>query len=113
MDKIIEWIKDAFAYLKNLVTKVIQGIISFGQHILGWFRGLSLRQGRDIPFLGNTASPQFRTMLKEAPVKDVGVFKGVFNTETDEISHAELLSADGLDAQTKEIIGTEPITVLS
>lgn len=52
-------------------------------------------------------------MLKTAPKKDVGIFEGVYNEEEDEIVSHRYLDADSLDARTKEILGKEPLVVLS
>lgn len=121
MDEFLRLVEQAFSWLKNLARRVIRGIMSFFIHIVGWFKGLGLNQAKDTPFIMNAKSPQFKQMLKNAPVKTVGVFdepraevfKGVFDAETDEIIHSELLGADALDQQTQTILGNEPIVVLS
>lgn len=112
MDKTIEYIKKAFAYIVNLVRKVINGIINFAKNIVNWFKTLNLVQKRDVPFLANANSLEFQKMLKTAPVKDVGIFKGVYNEETNEITHHEFVEADGLDQETKDVLGNENLVVL-
>ena len=52
-------------------------------------------------------------MLKTAPKKNVGIFEGVYNEETDEITANRYLDADRLDAKTKEVLEREPLVVLS
>ena len=52
-------------------------------------------------------------MLRRAPNKNVGIFKGVYNEETDEIEHSEFVEADELDSQTKNVMQNEPLVVLS
>lgn len=126
MDGIFELIVGAFAWLKNLVKRVIRGILNFTQHIVGWFRGLHLNQSRHTPFLANANKPEFKQLLAQAPKKDVGifagpqvedmnaqVFKGVYDIETDEIIHSELLGADQMDQKTKNVLGSEALVVLS
>lgn len=119
MDQIIELIKQAFTWLKNITQRIVKGIMSFARHILNRFRSLNLNQSKHTPFIANGNSAQFKEMLKNAPVKKVGVysseqvFSGVFDEETDEIIHAEILGADELDATTKQVLGNEPIVVLS
>ena len=56
---------------------------------------------------------EFKEMLKTAPKKNVGIFEGVYNEETDEITANRYLDADRLDAKTKEVLEREPLVVLS
>lgn len=65
----------------------------------------------DTPFIADAS--EFKEMLKTAPKKDVGIFEGVYNEEEDEIVSHRYLDADSLDARTKEILGKEPLVVLS
>ena len=58
-------------------------------------------------------SPEFKQMLRRAPNKNVGIFKGVYNEETDEIEHSEFVGADAVDSQTKNVMQNEPLVVLS
>lgn len=111
MDNIIDLIKRAIQYVKNLVTQIIDGVLSFARDVMAWFRGLKLDPSKDTPFKANLAS--FRDMLKTAPVKDVGIFMGVYNESKDEITNSKVIEADGLDDQTKKILGDEPLVVLN
>lgn len=113
MDAIWEAIEGIFNAIKNLVIKFINGILNFAKNVLGFFRGLKLKQGRDVPFLANANSPEFKAMLKQAPKKSVGIFQGTFNEETDEIDHYEYVQADSLDEQTRNVMGDEKLVVLS
>ena len=113
MDELLEVIKQAFTSLKNFVRKIINGIISFMGHVVNWFRGLHLNQQRHIPFVGNAQNEAFKKMLKSAPVHEVGIFNGVYDVQTEEIIHSELLDGDALDTQTKNILGDEAIVVLT
>jgi hypothetical protein len=45
--------------------------------------------------------------------KNVGIIQGVYNEVTDEITHAEYIEADGLDNQTRDILGNEKLVVLN
>ncbi|MBD5403141.1 hypothetical protein HDR58_10175 [bacterium] len=113
MDELLEVIKQAFTSLKNFVRKIINGIISFMGHVVNWFRGLHLNQERHSPFICNAQKEEIKKMLKSAPVRDVGIFKGVYDEQTGEIIHSELLDGDALDTQTKNILGDEAIVVLT
>ncbi|MDD6670121.1 MAG: hypothetical protein PUE54_10855 [Bacteroidales bacterium] len=111
MEQLIELIKLACSYIKVLFTKIINGCLNFFKNVVGWFKSLQLQQGRDVPFI---AKPnQFKEMLKKAPVKNVGIFQGVYNEETDEITHNEYIEADELDEKTRQILGNEEIVILS
>ena len=111
MDYLIELVRRAFAYFRNLVRRVINGILSFARDIVAWFRGLSLDPKKDIPFVAKGET--FKEMLDRAPVKSIGLFKGVYNKETDEIEHAEFIEADSLDNETRNLIDSDPLVVLS
>lgn len=113
MDEILDLIMEAWQYIKNICKKIINGILSFSRHVLGWFRSLSLNQSRDVPFIANADRPEFKKMIKEAPVKNVGVFQGVYNEETEEIIYNEYIQADALDEMTREVLGEDSLVVLN
>ncbi len=113
MEQIIELIKQACAYIKKLIVTVIEGCLNFARNVVGWFKSLNLQQGRDVPFIANANQQVFKEMLQKAPVKDVGIFKGVYNEETDEITHNEYIEADALDQRTQQILGKEELVVLA
>lgn len=109
---IIEYIKQAFAYIKKLVVRIINGCLNFAKHIVGWFKNLNLLQKRDVPFIANANSPEFKAMLQKAPTKNVGIFEGVYNQETEEIVHHTYLDADSVDKQTYDLLKNENLVVL-
>lgn len=120
MDFIIDLIKQAFAWLKNIAQYIIRGILSFARHIVDRFKSLNLNPQKDIPFVLNGNKQEFKKMLREARVIDEGIFStntqivsGVYDQSTDEITHAEILGADGLDQKTKDTLGDDSIIVLS
>ena len=115
MGKFVNIIMDAlrnfFIALKEFVQKIIQGIISFVQEIVNNFKTLSLVRNRDIPFIANTE--QLKDLIKNAPVKNVGIFEATYNQQTDEIENARYLAADEIDEETQEVLGNEKLVVLS
>lgn len=113
MEQIIELIKQACAYIKDLVATIIEGCLNFARNVVGWFKKLNLRQGRDVPFIANANQQAFKEMLQKAPVKNVGIFEGVYNEETDEITHYEYIEADDLDQRTQQVLGKEELVVLA
>lgn len=111
MDRILEYIKRAFNFIKKVFRRIINGIINFAKDVVGYFKSLILIQERDVPFVAD--ANQFKDMLKSAPVKKVGIFEGVYNLDTDEITYNQEIDADGVDAKTREILANEPLVVLN
>lgn len=111
MDEVLELIRRAFAYIKNIIRRVINGILNFARDVIAKFKSWALKQGQDVPFIANKEA--FKQALKQAPVKNVGLFEGVYNEESDEITHAEYIEADNLDAQTRQVLGQEELVVLN
>lgn len=111
VEGIIAAIKAAFRYIVKLVRKVIDGILSFIEEVVDWFKSLRLDPKKDTPFIAD--ANKFKELLKTAPRKDVGIFQGVYNEETDEITANRYLEADEVDEQTKDVLGKESLVVLS
>ena len=108
---LIDLIKGAINFIKNLVKKIITGIFNFIAHCVNWFKSLSLDKNKDVPFIANPE--QFKEMLRNAPVKKVGIFEGVFDEELNEITYNQNVEADALDEQTLKTLGQEAIVVLN
>ena len=110
-ESIINAIKAAFRYIVNLVRKDVHGVLNFFREVVDWFKSLRLNPQEDTPFIANAS--EFKEMLKTAPKKDVGIFEGVYNEETDEITANRYLDADEVDQKTKNVLGNESLVVLS
>lgn len=109
---LIEAIKAAFRFVRNLVRYVVQGILNFVQHVVGWFKKIyNLDKERHTPFIADMN--KFKDMLAQAPTKNVGIFEGVYDEVADEITHTREVDADSLDSKTKQIMGGEDLVVLS
>lgn len=108
---IIDAIRSAFRWIRDIFCQVIQGILNFAQHVLNWFKNLNLDPQEDVPFIAQ--GEEFKQMLRKAPRKNVGIFEGVYNEESDEITHVKYLDADSMDHKTRETLGNEPVVVLS
>ena len=111
MDKLIELIKKAFEFIKNIFWRVVNGILNFAKEIVGWFKSLNLKKGQEIPFIAQ--KELFKDAIKNAPVRNVGIFEGVYDEVTEEITHVEYIVADDLDAQTRKVLGEEELVVLN
>ena len=110
---IISWIKNAISRLVDFVIKFIDGILDFAKHVVSYFKNLNLDKDKQTPFIANANTSEFKQMLNRAPRKNVGIFQGVYNEETDEIEHAEYIDADNIDSKTRNTLGGESLAVLS
>lgn len=109
---VIGAIKAAFRFVRNLVRYIVNGILNFAKNVVGWFKNIyNLDQNKDIPFIADAS--QFKEALKTAPVKNVGIFQGVYDEELDEITHNQYIEADALDEKTKQTMGGESLVVLN
>lgn len=111
IDFLCEILGNFFQFVRNLVRKIIQGIIDFAKHIVAWFKNLQLNRQKHKPFLANAA--EFKEMMQQAPTKNVGIFKGVFNEETDDIEYHEYIEGDSVDNETKNTLGKEKLVLLT
>ncbi len=111
-------IKEAFrAFMekvKGIVKTIIAKIVEFKNQIVAWFKKHPLIKGKHVPFL--TQRQEFKDMLKNAPkVKVEGLFEGIYDEQTDEITDLQYIEADELDQETKEKLafgGEEQLVVL-
>ena len=111
ISRIVEALKRFFERVKNFVKKVINGILNFFKEVVNYFKSLRLIKDKDIPFLANIE--QFKDMIKNAPVKNVGIFEATYNAETEEIENGRYLAADEVDEKTKEVLGNELVVKLN
>lgn len=116
-ESIVNAFKSFFERVVNWVKKIINGILRFKDDVINYFKGLSLRQGKDIITVYDTK--KIREMILNAPVHDFGIYKkeslveATYNLDTDELENVRELQADELDEQTKQVLGNEPLVVLS
>lgn len=111
IDLICDAIDDLFSSIGGVISWIINGIMSMWEHVVGYFRGLNLRQGRDIPFVAD--QNKLADLIHSAPQKNVGIFEGTFNEYTNEIENYRSVEADEMDADMKRLIGREKLVVLS
>lgn len=109
---VLSLIKNAVGSIIRLIQRFIHGVLSFYTHIVDWFKKYNLQAGRDIPFV--VENHKVKDLLDVAPKHSCGVFKGVYNEETDSITHHEFIGAEKLDEETKSVLNksTEGIVVL-
>ena len=110
-DYIIDAISDLFDLIGEVISYIIDGVLSLWNHVTAYFKGLKLRKGRDIPFIAN--QEKLKDIIHQAPVKNVGIFEGTYNEDTDKIENYRMVEADELDPQLKNVLGKEKLVVLN
>jgi hypothetical protein len=110
---IIDAIIGAISRIVDFIVAIVEGILNFALHVVSYFKNLRLSKEKQTPFVLNAMDPQFKEMLKRAPVKNVGIFEGVYNEQTDQIEHGRYLEADALDSATREVLENEKLVVLN
>ena len=93
---------NAVRSIYRLVQRFIYGILSFKEHIVHWsknttFRrtGYSISRGRPL-FERKNFTRHLNTVAE--------IFQGIYNEETDSITHHEFIGAEKLDSETKEVL---------
>jgi hypothetical protein len=97
-----EALRRFFERVVNFVKKIIHRVLNFIKDIVDWFKNQNLKEGEDIPFL--IKGDKLKNLIHNAPVVDAGIFKGVYNENSEEIALGEEVCADSLDQKTKEIL---------
>lgn len=110
-DFIFDAIGSLFDMIGDLVAWIIDGIFSFAEYVVDYFKGLKLRKGRDVPFIAD--ENKIADLIHKAPTKNVGIFEGVFNEDTNEIEHYRAIEADEMDSSLKTVLGNEKLVVLN
>jgi len=109
---ILDFIFSAIEAVVDFVIDVIVGIFDFFNECVNYVKKFIVNKQRSVPFIANANKPEFKALLSNAPKKNVGIFEGVYDTEKDEITGARYVAADELDAQTKQVLGREPLVTL-
>lgn len=105
------FLKNAAASFWNAVKRLWRAVVNFFKNVVEYFRKLRLDRNKHKPFIADLT--QLKPKIKNAPEKNVGIFEGVYNEETDEIEHAQIIEADRLDDKTKDILDNDPLVILS
>ena len=111
LDFIFDALGNLFEFLADIVVNVINGIISMAEHVVGYFKGLKLRKGHDVPFIADET--KLSELIHGAPVVDCGIFEGTYNEDTNKIENYRVLEGDELDPKIKETLDKETLVVLS
>ena len=109
-DAIASAVHQFIEMVKGMIKTIVTAVVNFKNQVVNWFKNLPLIKGRHIPFISQRED--FRTMLKNAPRKNVGIFEGIYDEQTNDITDLQYIAADQLDAQTKQVLGKEQIVVL-
>jgi len=110
---ILDFIFNAIEAIVDFVIDVIEGIFDFLRECVNYLKSFVTSKQRDVPFIADANKPAFKALLANAPKKNVGIFEGVYDNETDEIKGARYVAAEELDAQTKQTLGQESLVILN
>lgn len=86
--------------------------------VITYFKSLSLKKGRDIPFIVNANNEEVRTFFSFIDPEsnfDKGIYLLVatYNEESETIENYKFFSVESIDDGLKEAIGDEPLVVLN
>lgn len=84
--------------LKRFFTKLIELIA----HIREYFRNLRLDPTEDSPFVVDAG--KMHELFEGSPKVNLGIFEGVYNEETNSITHHRLIEAEKLDDKTQDLL---------
>lgn len=110
LSSIWEWLKGAARAFWNAIKRLVTAIVNFFTHVVTYFKNLFLQKHRHKPFIADLS--KLKAEIKDAPVKNCGIFEGVYDEVTDDIIHTQFVESDSLDAQTREILGNDKLVVL-
>ena len=112
MQKIFNTLVDWICNVLNWFVEKVKGLINLAKHVVAYFRGLKLRQGRDVPFIAK--SDALKDAIHNARKVHVGgIFEGTLNEDTDEIENLKEVYGDGLSKDIKDAMKSDPLIVLS
>lgn len=106
---IVSIVKKFFNWIKR---KILNGILSFFSNIFTFFKGDNLKRGRDIPFVADAKSDMMREAFGFSPSKNVGIFQGVYNEDTEEITRCEYIEADAMDSDANNLLKNNALVIL-
>lgn len=99
---IVQTLGNFFRMIGRALKRLVIRFIQFSKHVVTWFKQLSLNPQEDTPFVVD--AERMSELLHDAPVVDCGIFEGVYNEETNTITHHRLIEAEDLDEQTESIL---------
>ena len=105
----IELIVKAFEWIREKIRQVVKSIFNFALDCVAWFQGIRLRNS-DVVFVAD--ANKFADMLGQAPVRDCGIFEGVFDQQTGEITVQRYVASDDVDDETRKTMGGEDLIIL-
>lgn len=104
-------VKGFFVSFWKAIKRLFEAIVNFFEHIVNYFKNLALNKNKHKPFVADLE--KLKDEIRNAPIRDCGIFEGVYNEETDEIEHTRIIETDELDAKTRSILNGDPLVVLN
>lgn len=96
--------------LWNAIKRIFVAIVRLFREVVDYFKRMILDPQKDKPFIGKL--DQLKEAIKNAPTKDAGIFRGVYNEATDEIEKFDIVEAKEIDAETSNLMGNDALVVL-
>lgn len=91
--------------------KTVEGSASFND-MVSWFKSIyNLDKTKHTPFIADAV--KFADMFNYTPTGKKALLLGVYEEESDKIVNHLLIEMDSFDAKTTEVLGNDPLVVLS
>jgi len=81
--------------------------------IVDYFKSLKLRKGHDIPFVANAKHPKIQEKLNDQSERPFALYLGTYNESTNNIENFRLIEINEIDDEIKNLLGIDPLVVLS
>ncbi len=111
LEKIFEIFKRRKISVPELKTEFVERLSLM--EVVDYFKSLKLRKGHDIPFVANAKHPKIQEMLNDQSERPFALFVATYNEDTDNIENYRSIEANELDDEIKNILGDEPLVVLT
>ena len=111
LEKIFEIFKRRKISVPELKTEFVERLSLM--EVVDYFKSLHLTKEKDIPFVANAKHPKIQEMLNDQSERPFALFVATYNEDTDNIENYRSIEANELDDEIKNILGDEPIVVLS
>ena len=97
-------VKRLFNGFVRVIKRIIVGILNFAKDVVRWFKNFNLDPRRQTPFVINAKN--LKDIIADAPVVNCGIFAGVYDNESETITESEIIEADKLDSEARDILSS-------
>ncbi|MCR5076768.1 MAG: hypothetical protein K6A82_01870 [Prevotella sp.] len=106
--------KESVIDLSSVAQETVDSVLQFDD-VVGWFKGLNLKEGEEMPFIAQSLDSLFGKRAEGIKAKEgyKTILLGVYTERTEVLSHSKILFVKDIDSQLKETLGKEKFVVLS